>query len=268
MLAKVLNPKVYVRKIHYLLARLVFFVGGELRVTTKCDGFTIFFLAGSFKEYVLRARESYRREKVTMHWLRKVIGKDDVVYDIGANVGAYSLYAGRKLSSGRGQVYAFEPGFPNFFPLCKNIELNNLNGKVVPYAVAVGSRNGVGHFFLRSTIRGDALHGLSAPESEGREFEPKFLEGTSIVSLDEFIQEKGVLFPNHVKIDVDGSELEIIDGMNEVLADPRLKSIMIEINADVTGEEIEAKIESHGLVEVMVEQWGGRNTFNKLFERK
>ena len=267
MTSKYLSPSAYVRKIKYLSAKIVFALGGKLKVTTSCDGFKILFLAGSFKEYVLRARESYHREEVTMYWLREVIAESDVVYDIGANVGAYSLYAGRKVALGKGRVYAFEPGFPNFSPLCRNIEINGLNETVIPYAVAVGSNNQEGKFYLRSTIRGDALHGLSEPTSEGREFLSKFLQGTYIVSLDNFVRDPGVKFPNHIKIDVDGSESQIIKGMQDVMADSRLKSIMIEINSDVNGQTIEDRILSSGFSESMVEQWKGRNTFNKLFQR-
>ena len=71
-----------------------------------------------------------------------------------------------------------------------------------------------------------------------------------------------------IKIDVDGSESEIIAGMRTVMSDDRLKTIMIEIDDNLSQGEIERTIGAYGLEEVMVEQWGEKNTFNKLFVRK
>ena len=265
---KYFNPVAYVRKLKRIIASVVLALGVSFKVVTKVDGFRITFLVGSYKEYMLRAQESYRREEVTMYWLRTLIGADDVVYDIGANVGAYSLYAAYLVSRGSGQVYAFEPAFSNFFPLCRNIELNNFDKTVIPYPIAFGQSTYESKFFLRSTVRGDAMHGLSKPRSEGRVFDPEFLQGIYVTSLDEFTSSPEVAFPNHVKIDVDGTEPDIIAGMESVMKDERLKTIMIEINADISQGGIETTITEHGLEEVMTEQWTGKNTFNKLFVRK
>ena len=265
---KYFNPIAYIREFERIVASVILALGVSFRVVTKVDGFRITFLVASYKEYLLRAQQSYRREEVTMYWLRTLIGADDVVYDIGANVGAYSLYAGNLVMKGSGPVYAFEPAFPNFFPLCRNIELNHFNETVIPYPIAFGQSTCESKFFLRSTERGDARHGLSEPRSEGMIFDPEFLQGTYVTSLDEFISAPGVAFPNHVKIDVDGTESDIIAGMESVMKDERLKTIMIEINGDISQGGIETTITERGLEEVMTEQWAGKNTFNKLFVRK
>ena len=105
------------RKIKDLIAKLLMKAGITMRVVSRIDNHKIIFITGSHLEYRLRAQSSYQREKVTMYWLRSVVQPADVVYDIGANVGAYALYAGIKAKGGGGQVYAFEPAFLNFFPL-------------------------------------------------------------------------------------------------------------------------------------------------------
>ena len=97
---------------------------------------------------------------------------------------------------------------------------------------------------------------------------PEFLQGVCVTSLDEFTCTAGILFPNHIKIDVDGTESDIIAGMESVMRDERLKTIMIEINADISQGEIERAIVECGLEEMMAEQWSGKNTFNRLFVRK
>jgi FkbM family methyltransferase len=202
-----------------------------------------------------------------MFWLRELIDSNDVVYDVGANVGAYSLYAGHVVARKSGQVYAFEPAYSNFHSLCLNIIENNLQDTVMPYPIALSDKTKEGKFYLRSVIPGEALHALGKAESEGRSFSHQFRQGTISTSLDEFVLNPDVRFPNHIKIDVDGLEYEIIQGMSAVLRDPRLKAIMIEINSDISDGAIENIISESGLVEIMSEQWHGRNSYNKLFTR-
>ena len=67
---------------------------------------------------------------------------------------------------------------------------------------------------------------------------------------------------------MDGTESDIIAGMESVMRDERLKTIMIEINADISQGGIERAIVECGLEEMMAEQWSGKNTFNRLFVRK
>jgi len=270
---KYLQPSAYLRKVRFTIAKLLLLLKVPLKVRTHVDDMVITFVTTSYTEHVLRARESFRREEVTMYWLRSIVSPVDVVYDVGANVGPYSLYAGHKFKRANKEhqvagVYAFEPAFSNFFPLCRNIEANELNDVVVPFPLAFGKERHETEFFLRSTVTGSALHGVSQPSSEGKEFDPKFRQGIGVTSLNEFVENRGVRFPNHIKIDVDGSELDIIHGANRVLADLRLKSIMIEVNADLSKGRIEKLITEHGFEEEMVEEWEGKNTFNKLYLRK
>ena len=269
---KYFQPSAYFRKAKYTMAKLLFRLGISLRVTTIVDNVKIVFVAGSYTEYVLRARESFRREPVTMYWLREIVKPNEVLYDIGANVGAYSLYAAQNIKAFNdgesGAVYAFEPAFSNFFSLCRNLEANHLNDIVVPFPVAFGEKRYETKFFLRSTTTGSALHGLDKPSSEGKSFEPAFLQGIGVLSLDEFVENHSIRFPNHIKIDVDGSEREIVLGAKKVLGDPRLKSIMIEINEDLYTDELDQVIQENGFDLIRVDEWAGRNTFNKLFCRR
>ena len=138
-------------------------LGVPLKVTNTVAGYRIIFIATTFIEYFLRAQESYRREPLTVHWMQTYVQQDDIVYDIGANVGAYSLFLGKIVSTGAGVVYAFEPESSNFHSLNNNIVANGLTGKVIPYPVALGDRLRVGKLFLSSTVTGSALHRADAP---------------------------------------------------------------------------------------------------------
>ena len=127
--SKYLKPAAYARKIRLVVARILLRYGIPLKNSTKVDGFVIKFRATSFLEYFLRAEESYVREEVTMYWIRNYINPDDVVYDVGANVGAYSLLIGKIVQSGNGRVYAIEPESNNYSALNRNIVLNQLTDK-------------------------------------------------------------------------------------------------------------------------------------------
>lgn len=202
-----------------------------------------------------------------MNWLRNLVNPRDVLYDVGANVGAYSLYAGHRSRDFGGQVYAFEPAFFNFYSLSRNVNANGLNDTVIPYSLALGKATGEAKMFLSSTVAGSALHGLMRPESEGKFFKEKFRQGIYVTSLDEFCADSGVSFPNHIKIDVDGGEADIVLGMRSVMSDHRLRSIMIEINLDISAGEIQKNIIDAGFIEEQREQWPGKNIYNILFVR-
>ena len=265
--SKYLKPRTYIRKVRLIIARILLRLGIPLTNSVEIDGFVIKFLATSFVEYFLRAEESYVREKVTMYWIRNYINPDDVVYDVGANVGAYSLLIGKIVEDGKGRVYAIEPESSNYSALNKNIALNLLTDKVVAYSFAFGDSRRASKFYLSSGIPGSSLHSIDKPESDRNVFVPYHIQGVLLESMDEFVCQKDIEFPNHIKIDVDGVEKMIIRNMSSVLADKRLKSLMIEIETILSGGLIEEVLDQHGFEEIMREQWGDRTIFNVLYAR-
>jgi len=267
-LPKYFNPIRYFRKAERLLAKFVLWIGIPLSVVSKVDRFTIKFIATSYLEYHLRAKQGYKREPITVHWIIDVIGIDDTVYDVGANVGTYSLLIGKRAEAGSGTVLAFEPEASNFSSLNKNIILNGLQDKVVPYAVAFGNTRRVTSFFLSSTTPGSSCHSIDGSESEGKPFTAKHTQGAYVVTIDDFVAESGVPFPNHIKIDVDGAEGGIVAGMKNTLADIRLQTIMIEITEETSLGEVEKEILESGFREEIRQQWENKNMSNILYIRQ
>ncbi len=257
----------YTRKIRLLVAELLLNLGIPLVNSVSVDGFQIKFKASTFLEYFLRAEESWSREQVTMHWIHDCVSGGDVVIDIGANVGAYSLLLGKKLEQGGGLVYAIEAEAGNFKSLSENIHLNKLSGTVIPFCFAVGDARRVGKFFLSSTEPGSSMHALDRPVSDGVRFKEQHVQGVLVESVDSLIEYPGIMFPTHIKIDVDGLEGMIVEHMSRTLADPRLETIMIEVEVEISAGRIETALESHGFVETMRERMAGREIFNILYER-
>lgn len=124
-----------------------------------------------------------------------------VVYDIGANIGYHTVAFAKKAK----HVYAFEPNNKN----ARVLRLNTFHAKNVEvYELAVGSKDSVGYiedFDFNSVGNLGELH----MSDSGQE--------TKIVNLDNFIESNNLLKPNVVKIDVEGYEWEVIQGMMKTI---------------------------------------------------
>lgn len=144
---KYLNPYNYLRFIKNKLIKYRIRYGSPLRVMSQALGENVVFIASSEKEYFMRSKLSYIAEQTTMNWIKSQIKKNDVVFDIGANVGAYSLLIGKKLVGG-GSVFAFEPESSNYYSLNRNIVANDLSGRVTAFCMGFESDLKVEKFFF------------------------------------------------------------------------------------------------------------------------
>jgi FkbM family methyltransferase len=172
-----------------------------------------------------RANTAASKEPETISWIEQ-FSDELVMWDIGANVGVYSLFAG---ATGM-RVLAFEPSAPNYFALNRNIELNGLSDKILAFSLALYSKTGISRLHMGDTEVGGAFNSLSESNYSGVEFEPTFYQGSLGITIDQLAEIGGnENFPNIIKIDVDGNELHIIKGAKDTLRDPRLKSILIEL---------------------------------------
>ena len=264
----------FYRYVQWLRDKRIFFlisIKKPLALTTMALGEKILFSIISNKEYSMRYLQSYSCEKSTIYWIEHSVKRGDVVWDIGANVGAYTLLLGKLIKSKKekGQVLSFEPESANFHSLNRNIQLNQLSDIVTSVPLAFSRQFKLGEFFLSSNEPGSATHGLNTPESEGIEFLPTHRQGVLSMSVDQFVEMENAYFPNHIKLDVDGLEGEIIDSMSKTLSDTRLHSIVIEIATELSNGTIENKIIEAGFELSMEEQWDSKAGVikNILFER-
>lgn len=125
------------------------------------------------------------------------------VVDAGANIGMFSILAGRM---GAKKVYAFEPIRGNFEYLSRNIQLNGLEGTVVPINKALGGRNETRE-----------IHCSGFADDHSASFENvgslKAMQTVEVVSVDSFA--KGKI--DFIKMDVEGYEKEVIEGARETI---------------------------------------------------
>ena len=179
-----------------------------------------------------RAEGAYYNEPRTLDWIAE-FAAGDVVFDVGANVGMYTMWAA--LTRGA-RVYAFEPESQNYAVLCKNIFFNDAQERVSAYCLAVSNETKISHLNLNGFSAGAARHAFVArvyaserPDAGLDAFEPVLRQGSMSVSIDALVAH-GLPVPTHIKADVDGFEDKVIDGARQTLARGRTASLMIEIN--------------------------------------
>lgn len=178
-----------------------------------------------------RARTFLTKEPETIAWLDEM-GPDSVLYDVGANVGVYSLYAAfiRSVS-----VYAFEPEASNMALLNRNIRLNQLDSRISALPFALSDRLGIANLALGMSMAGGSQHVLDHGVSELRGDSGR--QAAISCSMDWLVEMLDIPKPTDIKIDVDGTEMLVVDGAGMVLGDPGLRSVLIEIDTRIEGYE-------------------------------
>lgn len=172
---------------------------------------------------------SCQKEPETIEWIETFFNEGDTFFDIGANVGAYSLVAS-KFCHDNIKVYSFEPGFMTFPQLCKNIIANGCMDSIVPLQVALSDKTALDVFNYHNLIPGGAIHVLGKPiDYKGDVFEPVFKQPVLSLRIDDLIKHFQIPVPNHMKIDVDGIEFDVLRGADETLESPLVKSIILEL---------------------------------------
>jgi len=143
-------------------------------------------------------------ESLTTDLFKKEIKKSDIVLDIGAHIGYYTLIFA-KLVGKEGKIFAFEPHPNNFALLKKNVEINNYQN-VILEEKAVSDKNGRIKLFLSEGSSG--LHRIYKYKLEG---ERNFIEVESI-KLDDYFKnyDRDI---NWIKIDIEGAEWLALQGM-------------------------------------------------------
>ena len=193
-----------------------------------------------------RARTFHTEEPETVRWLDS-IPQDGCLWDVGANVGLYSIYAAKLRKC---QVYAFEPESQNFALLVENIALNRVAENCQPACLAISDKSGLGSLNVRYVTKGGAYNLFASPESERAQTEdlPESIQAVMAadstksnlrqlvygVSLDDLLSRHKLQPPTHLKIDVDGLEPWIIQGGPRLLESNQLQTILIEINKKST----------------------------------
>jgi FkbM family methyltransferase len=166
-------------------------------------------LGGSFLRYLTGDAEPEVQEA-----LAELIEPGQTVYDVGANIGFFTILCSR-LVGPQGKVYAFEPIPENVVTLRHNIALNRLTNVVVVER-ALSASTGTAEMFVSpwSAFHSLNVDGASKRENHGPDGGEITVE---TITLDEFVLQQGISVPDLVKLDVEGAELLVLEGMHETL---------------------------------------------------
>jgi FkbM family methyltransferase len=134
---------------------------------------------------------------------RKIVKEGDVVVDVGANIGYYTLLAS-KLVGKEGRVYAFEPEPENYSFLLKNLKINNVSN-VIALQKAVSNKGGTVKLYLCEHNPGG--HSIVFARK-------RFIQVESL-TLDEFFKENPKV--DVVKLDIEGGEMLALLGMKSII---------------------------------------------------
>jgi len=174
-----------------------------------------------------RAKTFWEKEPETLAWI-DAYGGSGALFDIGANVGLYSVYYA---VTKPGRVYAFEPSVFNLAILARNVHVNHVAKKIHIVPNPLSSANGFADFAVQSFEAGGALSAFGvAHGQDGKPLQPVMTYLTHGFTLDG-LMDRGVLEPPAlIKVDVDGIEHLILKGGEKTLARPDCRSVLIEVN--------------------------------------
>lgn len=173
----------------------------------------------------------HNEQAIQADFVERVNG-DDLVWDVGANIGSYSLLA----AAAGADVVAFEPGPRARGALAENAALNDVREQIntTPYALA--DYDGEGML-------------LPADRTGVRELAPDGDDGDTVpVRRGDTLNAPA---PDVIKIDVEGAELAVLDGLGDAL--PAARVVYVEIHDGIDAAAVTERLEAAGLT--VSEQW-------------
>lgn len=159
-------------------------------------------------------------EFAEMNFLYQIIKKDDIFFDIGANIGVNSLLAASKIKAGK--IFAFEPANKALSNLYENIKINHLNQKIVVVNKVVSDKDGRDFFIFDEIV--ELSHISYSNSYKGKK------EMRETITLDKFCMDHKLKRINVVKIDVEGAEFKVLKGFEGYLGKGLVEYLVVEIN--------------------------------------
>ncbi|MEM7583026.1 MAG: FkbM family methyltransferase [Acidobacteriota bacterium] len=174
---------------------------------------------------------SFRYEAPLVEALGRHLAEGDCYWDIGANVGAYSCALGKFLEQRSGGVVAFEPDPWCHSRLDENLALNQLT-RATSHRMALADREDVMGFAQDPASATTTGHLVS----DGRGAAGRDVIEVQVTSGDKLLEQGRVPAPNVLKIDTEGYECEVLDGLRDTLASPECRFVLVEVHFSVLNE--------------------------------
>jgi FkbM family methyltransferase len=175
-------------------------------------------------------------ERAEIEIAGRIVQPGDTTVDVGANIGYFAIGFAKAVGPA-GAVYAFEPSGANLARLRRNLELNG-SPPIHIEELAVGAEEGTlrladygpGYGSWSSTVRGTI-------ESGGLTLAPVGTEAVDAVRLDAYAADHGIEHIDLLKVDVEGAEPAVVEGMAGLLAAGAVDLMLIEVSDEtLTGD--------------------------------
>ena len=205
-------------------------------VETTVAGETVRFGVSTVAEY--RRATTFGGERDLIATLLSTLDGTETVWDVGACVGTYTCFVANALTTG--QVVGFEPEAVNRSRLRSNLETTAPAERWTVSPIALADENGT-TTLASETVEAGGGHHYLAPDGVGRTVETR--RGEDLLA-------DGFAPPDVVKIDVQGAELLVLQGLGELL--DTVESISLEVHSEkcrrygTTAEEVEAFLRAAG----------------------
>lgn len=197
-------------------------------------------------------------ERPILEGLLRSLEPTDVVYDVGANVGTYTCFVASELGSRR--TVAFEPEPQNAARLRDNLELNELDIELVEIALSDG--DGTVELALSGNEAGEGEHAIATDQATET-------IDVELARRDAMIERRDLPTPTVVKIDVEGAELSVLQGLSETLRN-HVRLAYVEVHPEKLPEfgdsapEVRAPVKNIGFVVLELSSRGSNNATKKI----
>ena len=239
-----------VKKIAYIIYKIIFFIDILFNKITKRSiliWFQEFIQYDSYENINIlnknvsffvpnqiiqwRLETFFTKEPETLKWIDSFDDNKKIIFwDVGANIGLYSIYAAIKHSDI--EIVSFEPSTSNLRVLSRNISINKLEEKIKINQLPLTKEQNQYLLFEESEfIEGHAVNAFGVEtDTEEKAIESKNRYKIFGTNINYLIKNNILSIPNYIKIDIDGFEHLVLEGANEYLDNPEIKGISIEVN--------------------------------------
>lgn len=169
-------------------------------------------------------------EPISTILVSKLLKKDMVCLDVGANIGYYVLLENKFIGE-NGKIIAIEPSPKNFEYLQKNIKMQKTKN-IKAFNFAAGDKDGKIKFLIYENASNS---GMVIPDGEEKKWPGEVIE-VPVKKIDSFLKENGIPKLDFLRMDVEGYEYHIFEGMKETLKKSK-PLIYIEVHKSIMGVE-------------------------------
>ena len=199
-----------------------------------------------------RTQSILKREPETIDWInnfKKHNKKNIIFWDIGANIGLFSIYGAIKHKDI--EIIAFEPSTSNTRVLSRNISINNFQEKIKIFQLALNDKeNSIAYLNESKFVEGSSNSNFELNVRQNYLDENEIKNNYKLfgTNLNNLFKENVIQVPNYIKIDVDGIEDLILKGSTDILSNNELKELSVEYNLSdkVKDNYIDKLLKSYG----------------------